>query len=98
VQIDLDKVIASGAKYGLEVSNESEDEAAARRNREDADHRHQLWQRKWLFIVGVLMVVAVFLGCLYLFAMGSADDKKWAGGAVMTIVSGLLGFLVGKAK
>ncbi|MEI6334133.1 MAG: hypothetical protein WCS87_06200 [Methylococcaceae bacterium] len=36
--------------------------------------------------------------CVYTFATGEAEDKKWASGIVGAIASGLVGFLVGQGK
>lgn len=50
-----------------------------------------------LFVV-LIETACAFGGCVYVFASGSADDKKWAAGIVSAIASGLVGFLVGQGK
>lgn len=50
------------------------------------------------FVFALALVAVTFGGCLYLFATGSPDDKKWAAGLLSAIVSGLVGYLVGARK
>ena len=51
-----------------------------------------------LFLFALTVTGAVFAGCVYVFAIGTVDDKKWAAGIVSAIASGLVGFLVGQGK
>ena len=51
-----------------------------------------------LFFFALMIIGAVFAGCVYIFATGAADDKKWAAGIVSAISSGVVGFLVGQGK
>jgi hypothetical protein len=51
-----------------------------------------------LFIFAMALTAVVFAGCVYVFATGAPDDKKWAAGIVSAIASGLVGFPVGLGK
>ncbi len=51
-----------------------------------------------LFCFALLIISIIFVACVYTFATGIADDKKWAAGIVSAIASGLVGFLVGQGK
>jgi hypothetical protein len=51
-----------------------------------------------LFCFSLVIVGSIFVGCVYTFATGAADDKKWAAAIVSAIASGLVGFLVGHGK
>ena len=51
-----------------------------------------------LLFSALLFVFSVFFCCLYVFANGGPDDKKWAAGIVSAIASGLVGYLVGQGK
>ena len=97
-QINLGQIVGKDHKYELSVSNESPEEAAARRAKEasDAELKRKMTFVLFLFALGVTGVV--FGGCIYVFATGAADDKKWAAGIVSAITSGLIGFLVGQGK
>ena len=44
------------------------------------------------------MIGVIFIGCVYVFATGVPEDKKWVAGIVSAIASGLVGFLVGQTK
>ena len=48
-----------------------------------------------LFLFALAVTGVVFAGCLYVFASGSPEDKKWAAGIASATTSGLVGFLVG---
>jgi hypothetical protein len=88
----------SNHKYELSVSNEAPEDAAARRSNEAADAVLKRKMTYGLFCFALLIVSVVFSGCVYTFATGAADDKKWAAGIVSAIASGLVGFLVGQGK
>jgi hypothetical protein len=97
-QINLGQILNTDHKYELSVSSERPEDAALRRTNESAD---AALKRKMLFVLfcfSLLVVGVVFAGCIYLFAIGSAEDKKWSGGVISAIVSGLIGFLVGQGK
>jgi len=51
-----------------------------------------------LFLFSLMVTAVVFSGCVYVFATGAADDKKWAAGIVSAIASGLVGFLAGQGR
>ena len=51
-----------------------------------------------LFIFALLLMTVIFAGAVWVFAIGNADDKKWAAGIVSAIASGLVSFLVGQAR
>jgi membrane protein YqaA with SNARE-associated domain len=96
--INLGQLVGSNHKYELSVSNEAPEDAAARRSSEAADAELKRKMTYALFWFALLIVGAIFMGCVYTFATGATDDKKWAAGIVSAIASGLIGFLVGQGK
>jgi hypothetical protein len=97
-ELNLTQLISNNHKYEIAASNESIEDATARRALEAADAKHQRTMRMSLFYFALLIVFVVFAGCVYVFATGNTDDKKWAAGIVSAIASGLVGFLVGQTK
>lgn len=97
-QINIGQILTKDHKYELSVSNEKPEDAAARRLNESADADLKRKMLFGLFCFSLVVVGVVFAGCIYLFATGTAEDKKWSGGIVSAIVSGLIGFLVGQGK
>jgi membrane protein YqaA with SNARE-associated domain len=97
-QINLGQVVGKDHKYELSVSNETPEDAAARRSKETADAELKRKMTYLLFWFALVIVGVVFVGCVYTFASGAADDKKWAAGIVSAIASGLVGFLVGQGR
>jgi len=96
--INLGRLADTTHRYDLTVSNESPEDAKARRLSEAAEATLARRMRLMLFCFALLFVSVVFTGCIYLFATGTAEDKKWAGGIVASITSGLIGYLVGGAR
>jgi cytochrome oxidase assembly protein ShyY1 len=85
--------------YSVSVEREeTPEDAAARRSKETAEAELRRNMTYALFWFALLIVGTVFVGCVYTFATGVADDKKWAAGIVSAIASGLVGFLVGQGK
>jgi cytochrome c biogenesis protein CcdA len=77
---------------------QAEADAKTRRGLEEADARFRRWGKAALFLAGLLMVLAVFVLCVLIVTHStSPDDRKWATGILATIVSGLVGFLTGRA-
>ena len=97
-QINLGQMVGSDGRYELSVSNESPEDATARRSRESADATLKRRMSLGLFVFALILASIVFGGCVVVFAAGSADDKKWAAGIVSAITSGLVGFMVGQAR
>lgn len=97
-QINLGQIVGNDHKYELSVSNESPEEGIARRTREAADADLKRKMTFGLFLFALTVTGTVFAGCVYVFAIGTVDDKKWAAGIVSAIASGLVGFLVGQGK
>jgi hypothetical protein len=97
-EINLGQIVGKDHKYELSVSNETPEDAAARRIKETADAELKRKMTYTLFFFSLLIISVVFVGCVYTFAVGAADDKKWASGIVSAIASGLVGFLVGQGK
>lgn len=97
-QIDLGQILGRDHKYELSVSNESPEDGAARRTREAADADLKRKMTFGLFLFALALTAVVFASCVYVFANGTPDDKKWAAGVVSAITSGLVGFLVGQSK
>ena len=97
-QINLGQMVGSDGRYELSVSNESPEDAASRRNLQAADAALKRRMSLGLFIFALLLMTVIFAGAVWVFAIGNADDKKWAAGIVSAIASGLVGFLVGQAR
>ncbi|MBS3954609.1 MAG: hypothetical protein KGZ88_16780 [Methylomicrobium sp.] len=97
-QINLGQIVGNDHKYELSVSNETPEDATARRAREMAEAELKRKMTYSLFCFALLVVSVVFGGCVYLFAVGTVEDKKWAAGIISAIASGLIGFLVGQGR
>lgn len=97
-QINIGQILNKDHKYELSVSNEKPEDAAVRRLNENADAELKRKMLFALFCFSLLIVGTLFAGCIYLFASGTAEDKKWSAGIVSAIASGLIGFLVGQGK
>ncbi len=97
-QINLGQIVGKDHKYELSVSNETPEDATARRAREMAEAELKRKMTYSLFCFALLVVGVVFGGCVYVFVVGTVDDKKWAAGIISAIASGLIGFLVGQGK
>jgi hypothetical protein len=97
-QINLGQLVGKDHRYELSVSNESSEDAAARRIKEMADADLKRTMTFVLFLFALMVTGVVFAGCVYVFATGAPEDKKWAAGIVSAIASGLVGFLVGLGK
>ncbi|WNB74043.1 hypothetical protein [Methylomonas koyamae] len=97
-QINLGQIVGKDHKYELSVSNETPEDATARRAREVAEAELKRKMSYALFCFALFIVSIVFGGCVYLFATGTGEDKKWAAGIISAIASGLIGFLVGQGK
>ncbi|QPK63967.1 hypothetical protein IVG45_03015 [Methylomonas sp. LL1] len=95
-EINLGQIVGKDHKYELSVSNETAEDAAARRSKESADAELKRNMTYMLFFFALMIIGVVFAGCVYIFATGAADDKKWAAGIVSAISSGVVGFLVGQ--
>ena len=96
--IDLSQIVDRDHRYELSVSNETSEDAAARGAQEMADADLKRKMAYALFWFALSLVGVVFVGCVYIFSTGTAEDKKWAAGIVSAIASGLVGFLVGQGK
>jgi hypothetical protein len=97
-QINLGQLVGKDHKYELTVNSDTPEDAAARRSKDEADavlKRKMTWS---LFRFALAITCVIFLGCVWVFATGGPDDKKWAAGIVSAIASGLVGFLVGQGK
>lgn len=97
-QINLGQIVGRDHKYELSVSNESPEDAQARRDKETADAALRRRMTFAMFLFALAMTAVVFAGCIWAFANGSADDRKWAAGIVSAISSGLVGYLVGLSR
>ena len=96
--IDLVQLTKAGHRYDATITSETPQDAQARRSEEAAVAAQKRHFAYVLFYVGLLTIGAIFIGCIYLFAGGTAEDKKWAAGLLSAIVSGLVGYLVGKGR
>ena len=73
-QINLGQIVGKDHKYQLSLSNESPEDAAARRTREATDAE---LKRKMTFVLFLFALVATGAsGCVYVFASGSPEDKS----------------------
>ncbi|MCM2496040.1 hypothetical protein [Burkholderia glumae] len=98
-KIDLGELASAGHRYELVLGNgERTEELQARLAKEKADGDQRRLFNLILLIFALIVTGTVFVGAVYVFATGSAEDKKWAAGLVSAIVSGLVGYLVGQGK
>ena len=97
-QINLGQIVGKDHKYELSVSNESPEDATARRAKEGADAELRRKMTFVLFLFALGSRRSFSRRCVYVFACGAQEDKKWAAGIVSAIASGLVGFLVGQGK
>ncbi len=97
-QIDLGRLVTKDHTYELSISNESAEDAAARRAQEAAEAELRRKMTYGVFLFALAVTATVFGGCVYVFATGTPEDKKWAAAIVSAIASGLVGFLVGQGK
>jgi len=97
-EINLGQIVGKNHQYQLSVSNESPEDAHARRAKEAAESALKRKITFGLFLFALVVIAVVFVGCIYVFATGTPDDKKWAAGIVSAIASGLVGFLVGQGN
>ena len=97
-EIDINQLVGKNHQYELTVNNESPEDAAARRVQEAAEAAQKRKITFCIFIFAIVLIGVVFAGCVYVFATGLPEDKKWAASVVSAIASGLVGFLVGQAK
>jgi hypothetical protein len=86
--------LSEDPKYDVRI--ESNEEAAARRLQVAEKAKHKRLVNLIILIFALLMVLIIFVGCIYEFATGSVDDKKWAGAIVASICSAFLGFVGGQ--
>jgi len=65
---------------------------------EDAEHRR--WKDKIVFLVSVSALVLVFVACLGVLIFGSQtpDEKKIWAGVLVSLITGLLGYKIGKTR
>lgn len=96
--LNLGQLIGRDHKYDLSIKNESPEDADARRSNEIADAKQKRDINLILFWFALAFVSILFLGCIYIFATGAPEDKKWVAGIVSAITSGLVGFLIGQGK
>jgi hypothetical protein len=96
--INLNQIVGRDHRYELSVNNETPEDAEARRGQAMADAQMKRKMTFALFCFALLIVGVIFMGCIYTFATGTPEDKKWAAGIVSAIASGLVGFLVGQGK
>lgn len=85
---DLNNAVKAAGPVEISVSTPE--------SKEDSDHRR--WKDKVLFIIGVGFMVTFFVlcVCMVLFGSQTADEKKLWIGAIVSIGTGFLGFMVGK--
>lgn len=96
--IDIEKLASQGAKYEVSLSNESPEDAIARRDLEAAEAKDRRMKGFIGFVFGVVIISVILAGCIYVFSTGSADAQKLAAGVISAIASGYVGFLVGQSK
>lgn len=96
--IDLSRLAERNHRFDLTVNTESPEDAEAHRDNASAEALLARRMRAGLFLFAMACVATVFGGRVYLFATGTADDKKWAGGILASITSGLVGYLIGSTK
>ncbi len=97
-ELNLGQLAGTDHKYELSLSNESPEDAQARREQEAAEAELRRKMAFGVFLLALAMTAVVFVGCVYVFVNGIPDDRKWAAGIVSAMASGLVGYLVGLGK
>lgn len=96
--IDLNQITAT-REYIVEVkTREDEDERQARIQRDNARTHSQLWRDEWMFRIGSVAVIVVAGVCVWM-SMDlsfSADQQKWAQSILTSLITAVLGYLVGR--
>jgi hypothetical protein len=75
---------------------ESTEEASARRLEAAEKAKYKRKVHLIILIFALIMMSLIFAGCIYEYATGSADDKKWAGALLASICTAFLGFVAGQ--
>lgn len=97
-QVDLNSSEWSNHRKTLSVEpDEKPEEMASRLRKDEAQERMKRGMTIALFIFALVVIGTVFAIGAYTVVEGTADDKKLAIPLLTLIVSGLVGFLVGKA-
>lgn len=94
--IDFNSLVRQG-NYSASITSETSEDAQARREREaeNAEHRRRI---EFLLVIFTLcLVTAGFIYCLCVLTTGSADDKKLAQSAALTIVTAFVSGTIGYA-
>lgn len=91
-QFNLDD-LPKGNKFALHLESDTPEDAVARRQEKAEEAGHKRKVNTIILNFALLMVFLIFVGCIYEFATGSADDKKWAGAVVSGICAAFLGFV-----
>ena len=98
-KFDLNNLSGMNQKYTVNLSNtESPEDGSARRELDAAAATHQRKIQFAIVLFALFIASIIFIGCVVIFATGSADDKKWSAGIITSIASGLIGFLVGQGS
>ena len=86
--VDLNSLAKSAGPVDVTVSPQE--------TTEDADHRR--WKDKILFVAAIACLGILFLACLGVLALGtqSAEEKKIWAGILASLITGLLGYALGK--
>lgn len=86
--VDLGALAAKSGPVDVSVSPQE--------TREDADHRR--WKDKTLFVLGLVCLGLLFIVCLGILALGSQspDEKKIWAGALTSLVTGMIGYVIGR--
>ena len=63
---------------------------------DDANHRR--WKDKVMFLVSLMALVLLFVTCLGVLVFGaqSTDEKKIWAGVLVSLTSGMIGYVIGK--
>ena len=86
--VDLNSLAKSAGPVDVTVSPQE--------TTEDAGHRR--WKDKILFVAAIACLGVLFLACLSVLVFGtqSPDEKKIWGGALTSLVTGMIGYAIGK--
>ncbi|HEX8073145.1 MAG TPA: hypothetical protein VF546_24570 [Pyrinomonadaceae bacterium] len=98
-RLDLNE-LAGKQNLNLTIApREDPAEMQSRLRREEADAAHQRRKDLTLFVTTFVVIVAAFGICAYIVLGGraSAEADKWATATLTSIVSGLVGYVTGKA-
>ena len=87
--VDLNAIVGTGP-YRFKGTLESPADAEARLVEEAKAADYKRLERSRIVWFALAMVFLFFVFCIYLYVIGSADDRKWSLAILTSIITGIL--------